>query len=204
MQLHTPFKFAVAVFDCSEFLPHVISTFNGAVLDVVAGSNGHLTNLGAYISGNSTPNTPSLGAGATAQAFHDKILACASEYLGVLGVNLDHQEPVLKEYWLNAMPAGSDHRPHSHYGSVISGCFYAAVPENSGTINFISPRTRFDAVTLDIKEFSPLNCTAWQFAPKAGELYLWESWLQHHVSAASYEGLRLSTAMDIVLTQKQR
>jgi hypothetical protein len=204
MQLHTPFAFAIAVFDCSEFLPHVRSTFDGAQLEVVQGSNGHRTNLKPYAACMKAPEVASLGHGPDAQAFHEKLLACANEYLGALGVDTESQEPMLREYWLNEMPAGSEHRAHSHYGSALSGCFYVDMPENSGTIVFISPRARFDAVALEVETFSSLNCTAWQFAPKPGEFYLWESWLQHYVPASNYTGIRRSTALDIVLKPKQK
>jgi len=86
--------------------------------------------------------------------------------------------------WSIINPPGSSNRAHVHPGCLWSGVYYIQAPEGAGNIEFIEPRTshlmnqpRYKANSKRIKD-----CwTKVRFAPTAGRMLIFPSWLYHAV-----------------------
>ena len=60
----------------------------------------------------------------------------SSIFLNQIGGNTDLYDIKVVNLWINEMRSGSFMSKHSHYGHVISGCYYIDVPQNSGMLRF--------------------------------------------------------------------
>jgi len=93
------------------------------------------------------------------------------------------KEPNLNHMWFNMNFFKDYNRHHCHPENKISGVFYVSTPKNCGNIIFInsSPIEHF----LPLKEingnFNNFNSTHWFLPPLENYLYIFPSWLYHHV-----------------------
>jgi uncharacterized protein (TIGR02466 family) len=95
------------------------------------------------------------------------------------------------------MRTGAVHTAHIHPKSVISGTYYVAVPEGAGALKLEDPRlglmmaapSRRPSAARDNQTFVYLE-------PKAGKLFLWESWLRHEVPPNRAHGERISVSFN--------
>lgn len=132
------------------------------------------------------------------------ILAQAEIFYSKLGYTKnDTVEFKITNLWLNEMVSGSYHERHTHYGNVISGCFYVDVPPGSGGVMFYGPLSRIDKANLDVKEYTVFNSGTWTIVPEAGNMLMWESYLQHEVPTSEFIGKRRSIAFDVSLDIKE-
>ena len=84
--------------------------------------------------------------------------------------------------WINILSPGGVHTGHIHPHSVVSGTYYAAIPEGASAIRFEDPRLglmmaappRLPDAPIEQRPFVPIK-------PEPGTLLLWESWLRHEV-----------------------
>jgi uncharacterized protein (TIGR02466 family) len=127
------------------------------------------------------------------------ILKNVEEYLNYAGYDLSSIKLGVRNIWTNEMVSGSVQKTHNHVGCVMSGCLYLEVPENGGEIKFHSPSLRFDRVRLPVKEYTELNSDIWGLQPKTGQMFIWQSHLQHGVPESVFEGVRKSIAFDVVV-----
>jgi len=88
---------------------------------------------------------------------------------------------------------GSFNRSHIHPGSMWSGVYYVAAPENAGSIEFTEPRTQnlMSSPNYIPNKTRPVEC--WgkvQFDPTPGKMIVFPSWLYHSVNPnlSSLEG----------------
>jgi uncharacterized protein (TIGR02466 family) len=161
---------------------------------------GITTSLGEYTVGKSKSlpisNSPAL------EVFKQTIIDNAVNFMAACGYATDKYVFKLANLWLNEMTSDSYQEAHSHYGNVVSGCFYVDVPEGSGSIVFTGPLSRIDKFMPEIENFSVFNSGAWTIMPEAGSMLLWESYLRHEVPKASFEGVRRSIAFDVSMETK--
>ncbi|MCB2096028.1 MAG: hypothetical protein KDE05_00215 [Parvularculaceae bacterium] len=103
----------------------------------------------------------------------------------------------LDNIWLNILEPGGFHAGHIHPHSVISGTYYAQVPDGASALKFEDPRLpmmmaappRDDAAPADLRNFVYL-------APTAGTALMWESWLRHEVVRNDADDLRISVSFN--------
>lgn len=196
MQIGTPFAVPLAICDFSSHLPFLLRRF-GEVKNLNESSPGHATNLKDYeIDGSVNEH---LGNSVEADSLRTAIAQTAFQLAEKMGYAVKKYEPVVKNFWMNEMVAGAVHPKHSHYGNHFSGCMYIDVPQNSGGIKFSSPVERFDRPKLDVETYTPFNSMTWLFNPEPGQLFIWESWIQHEVPASQFEGVRRSAAFDVIM-----
>ena len=196
--VHTPFVIPVVVADVQEHLPYLRALFTlaHAKEEFCTFMPGFQTTLDNY----NTLQPPYDFAGRP-QLYEDiKELVSSSGKL--LGYAHSGYTPVVRRLWLNEMQSGSESRTHSHIGNHFSACIYVDVPKGADSIVFNSPKQRFDYETIEISEYTPYNSTQWTFNPREGELYLWESWMQHSVPRLEFAGTRRTVALDIVMIKK--
>ena len=86
--------------------------------------------------------------------------------------------------WSIINPPGSSNRSHIHPGCLWSGVYYIQAPKGSGDIEFTDSRT---AHMMNQPKFIPntkrkKECwTKVKFAPEAGKMLIFPSWLYHSV-----------------------
>jgi uncharacterized protein (TIGR02466 family) len=96
---------------------------------------------------------------------------------------------------------GGAHPPHSHPESILSGCFYLKVPENSSPIIFNDPRSYRKYIQyppvfgLDRSRYSLLP--EYVVNPSEGLLLVWPSWLEHQVPPSSINEERIVVAFNM-------
>jgi uncharacterized protein (TIGR02466 family) len=106
----------------------------------------------------------------------------------------------LDSLWINVMEKGAVHAPHIHPHAVISGTYYVAVPPRSGALRFEDPRLPMMMAAPPRKEnANPQNRLFVDVQPKAGTLYLWESWLRHGVEANGARDQRVAISFNYSL-----
>lgn len=191
MQIHTPFITPVAYFEA----PHLIDVTKDWFVD----------DLFYYIPDNHMHTTlKNYTKNASDNFLHRKVFeatlkTCVKDFCEAMGYNISLYNILVNKIWLNTMTDNSSHRLHAHYGSTFSGCFYVEVPENSGVLNFQSPRANLFWSDIQIERFTPFNAKSWFFNPKAGDIFLWESHLCHEVPKLNFDGVRKSIAFDVTL-----
>jgi uncharacterized protein (TIGR02466 family) len=103
----------------------------------------------------------------------------------------------LDSLWVNVMERGGTHSGHIHPHSVVSGSIYIAVPTGSGALKLEDPRlglmmaapTRWPDAPEDLRSFVYAE-------PKAGSVFLWESWLRHEVMPSQSKDARISISFN--------
>jgi uncharacterized protein (TIGR02466 family) len=95
----------------------------------------------------------------------------------------------LDSLWVNVLRGGGGHSGHIHPHSVISGTFYVAVPPGSGALKLEDPRLPMMMAAPTRAPDAPEALRTFVYAePKAGSLFLWESWLRHEVVPGAKAG----------------
>lgn len=197
MEIQTPFVTPIAICDFSAYVPFLIRQFEEAGNLEPSPNHGHTTNLDYYTVDGHTCDK--LGDGKEADELRAAISQAAGEFASKIGYAIDKYVPTTKNFWLNEMVGGGVHPRHYHYGNHFSGCMYVQMPENAAQIRFYNPNDRYDRAQLDVGTYTPCNSATWSFAPKVGQLFMWESWLNHEVPATQFEGVRRSAAFDVVM-----
>jgi uncharacterized protein (TIGR02466 family) len=88
----------------------------------------------------------------------------------------------LDSLWVNVLTGSGGHSGHIHPHSVVSGTFYVAVPPGSGALKLEDPRLAMMMAAPRRADDAPEMLRPFVYAqPKAGSLFLWESWLRHEV-----------------------
>ncbi len=106
------------------------------------------------------------------------------------GFDLGGRKLKLDSLWVNLMKPGGTHSGHLHPHSVVSGTFYVAVPEGSGALKLEDPR-------LPMMMAAPPRDGTFVYAePRAGSLFLWESWLRHEVMTSAAKAERISISFN--------
>ena len=114
-----------------------------------------------------------------------------------LDLDLGGRRLELDSLWINVLEAGGFHTAHIHPNSVISGTHYVRVPKGASAIRFEDPRLAMMMAAPPRMGRSRLdNRTFAAFAPKAGTLLLWESWLRHEVPLNRAKGERISISFN--------
>jgi uncharacterized protein (TIGR02466 family) len=100
-----------------------------------------------------------------------------------LGYNKDYKLDI-GTMWSIINPPGSANRAHVHPGCLWSGVYYIQAPENAGSIEFVEPRTvhLMNQARYIPNQKRPQDCwTKVRFAPTAGRMLIFPSWLYHAV-----------------------
>lgn len=96
----------------------------------------------------------------------------------------------LDSLWINVLKSGGAHSGHIHPHSVVSGTVYVAVPPGSGALRLEDPR-------LGLMMAAPARAGTFHYAePRAGSVFLWESWLRHEVTPNAGKAERISVSFN--------
>jgi uncharacterized protein (TIGR02466 family) len=114
----------------------------------------------------------------------------AAAFATEAGFDLGGRRLKLDSLWVNVMKPGGTHSGHLHPHSVVSGTFYVAVPEGSGALKLEDPRLPM------LMAAPPRDGTFVYAEPRAGSLFLWESWLRHEVMPSTAKAERISVSFN--------
>jgi uncharacterized protein (TIGR02466 family) len=103
----------------------------------------------------------------------------------------------LDTMWINILEPGGFHSGHIHPHSVISGTYYASIPDGAASLKIEDPRLpmmmaappRADDAPQEMRNFVYL-------VPEAGMALLWESWLRHEVVRNEADAPRISISFN--------
>jgi uncharacterized protein (TIGR02466 family) len=103
----------------------------------------------------------------------------------------------LDSLWVNVLKSGGGHSGHLHPHSVVSGTLYIAVPPGSGSLKLEDPRLPMMMAAPGRTPDAPEDSRTFVYAePKAGTIFLWESWLRHEVPAGTTKTDRISVSFN--------
>jgi uncharacterized protein (TIGR02466 family) len=103
----------------------------------------------------------------------------------------------LDSLWANLLKAGGAHSGHIHPHSVVSGTCYIAVPAGAGALKLEDPRLPMLMAAPPRRRDAPADLATFVYAePKAGSVFLWESWLRHEVVPGTGRGERISISFN--------
>ncbi len=107
------------------------------------------------------------------------------------------RKPKLDSLWVNVLKPGGTHSGHIHPHSIISGTVYVCVPKGSGALKLEDPRlSRMMAAPSRLPDAPPEFQPFVYAEPKAGTIFLWESWLTHEVIASKAKSDRISISFN--------
>lgn len=106
--------------------------------------------------------------------------------------------------WVNVNRAGDSNNLHCHPGCFVSGTYYVRVPEamTGGRLVFRDPRgpavAMYETPGIELPWVG--DGVGVRFAPAAGRLLLFPSWLEHSVEPFEGDGERISIAFNASLS----
>ncbi len=105
--------------------------------------------------------------------------------------------------WANVSRRGAYNKIHHHPNHAWSGVYYVAIGESdsgspeSGIIEFLDPRFGVDMIDLPGNPFGGKV----RIEPAPGILLLFPSWLYHYVNPYHGDGIRISIAFNVRITE---
>lgn len=103
----------------------------------------------------------------------------------------------ITQSWINYMETGTNHSPHTHSNSFLSGCFYIDVDKNVDTIDFVQYEYR--PIAFSIKNINDFNTTITSFKVNPYDLIIFPSSLYHAVPKTKNKNTRISLAFNSFL-----
>jgi len=119
-----------------------------------------------------------------------------------LSFDFDHFELFFQEMWLNKNGPGDFNKAHVHPNSLLSGAYYAKVPEKSGNIEFYDPVRERVMCTFPVKQRTRINSQAMEYKGREGLLLIFPGWLQHSVQPNRSEDFRVSISFNMGFRKK--
>jgi len=120
---------------------------------------------------------------------------------------IDYEMSWSVQAWPNVNMKGDYHNLHNHPHSWLSGTYYVSMPDqaaaetfrsdlNPGAISFYDPRPQanMNAIRND-GQVDPEH----RVVPRAGDLFLWPSFLHHFVHPNMVDAPRISISFNVVL-----
>lgn len=103
----------------------------------------------------------------------------------------------LDSLWVNVLDPGGFHAGHIHPHSVVSGTYYARVPDGSASLKLEDPRLPMMMAAPPRADDAPEEARTFVYlAPSAGMVLLWESWLRHEVVRNGSKDARISVSFN--------
>jgi uncharacterized protein (TIGR02466 family) len=199
MQITPIFSVGVGRAKAPELLSFARQLFKDNQHILKPAPNGLSTTLERY---NSTHDCATLKNQKAVEAIKEVIIKNAVDFYAGIGFDVEKLEFTVVNLWLNEMQNESSHNIHTHYGFQLSGCFYVDVPQGSNLIKFYTPLKRVEHGGNPEKTYNQYNAQFFGTSPEEGDMFFWESLLQHAVPTLEFQGVRRSIAYDISISTK--
>ena len=104
----------------------------------------------------------------------------------------------LDSLWVNVLKgAAGGHSGHIHPHSAVSGTVYIRVPAGAAGLKLEDPRLAMMMAAPLRRDDAPEDARSFVYAaPRAGSVFLWESWLRHEVPAGRARSERISISFN--------
>ena len=121
----------------------------------------------------------------------------AAQFAQSLHFDLGGRKLRLDNIWINVLEPGGFHSGHIHPHSVLSGTYYARVPDGAASLKFEDPRLPMMMAAPMRAEDAPIGLRNFVYvAPQAGMMLMWESWLRHEVVRNDGDEPRISISFN--------
>lgn len=131
----------------------------------------------------------------------DKIQEHCKLYVKNLLSISDRTNFYIQNSWINIHKPQDCAQSHIHTNSLISGCLYLKIPENSGQIRFYKNQGYVNlfptATTFDYNEVNHITADFWNLEPKEGMIILFPAHLLHEVDKNNSTEDRYSLAFNL-------
>jgi uncharacterized protein (TIGR02466 family) len=101
--------------------------------------------------------------------------------------------------WANIHLRGQGIGWHRHPNSYLSGVYYSEAPQPCSELLFNDPRKAELVFDVATSEGTQWNSPVYPFAPTAGVMLLFPSWLEHNVPLNPGDKERISIAFNVML-----
>lgn len=106
----------------------------------------------------------------------------------------------IENFWININKKNHYNKMHVHSSSILSGCYYAATPAQSGSI-ILHNRPETSYILGVLKQMGAADTrftvTEQAFIPKAGAVLIFPGWLPHSVEENRSGEDRISIAFNL-------
>lgn len=130
----------------------------------------------------------------------DKIEEHCKLYVKNLLSITDRTSFYLQNSWINIHEPDDFAQSHIHTNSLISGCLYLKIPEDSGQIRFYKNQGHVNlfptSTSFDYNEVNCITSDFWSLEPKEGMIILFPSHLLHEVDKNTSTENRYSLAFN--------
>ncbi|OFX01190.1 MAG: hypothetical protein A3E78_01330 [Alphaproteobacteria bacterium RIFCSPHIGHO2_12_FULL_63_12] len=121
----------------------------------------------------------------------------AVKFAKVAHFDLNGGKLKLDNLWINILDPGGFHSGHIHPHSVISGTYYAQVPDGAAALKFEDPRLPMMMAAPTRDSDAPEEMRSFIYlAPEPGMMLMWESWLRHEVVRNEADEPRISVSFN--------
>ena len=121
----------------------------------------------------------------------------AQKFAQMVCFDLDGGKLKLDNLWINMLDPGGFHSGHIHPHSVISGTYYAQVPDGAASLKFEDPRLPMMMAAPMRDADAPREMRNFVYlAPEPGMMLMWESWLRHEVVRNQSDAPRISVSFN--------
>ena len=112
-------------------------------------------------------------------------------------LDLAGRRPRLDSLWVNLLKGDGGHSGHIHPHSIVSGTVYVRVPDGAAGLRLEDPRLAMMMAAPLRRDDAPEDARSFVYAtPRAGSVFLWESWLRHEVPAGRAKSERISISFN--------
>ena len=115
--------------------------------------------------------------------------------------NFRHDLEYHHEAWININPPGAHNDIHIHPNCHLSGCYYARVFPDCGSIYFRDPRMMSLMLKPPITQATQFMATEVRMRPEPGRIFVFPAWLEHGVEPNSGNEDRVSFAFNVRVSQ---
>lgn len=121
----------------------------------------------------------------------------AAAFAADLHLDLGRKKLKLDSIWINVLEPNGVHTSHVHPYSVLSGTYYVDVPNNASALKLEDPRHPLMMAAPERRDDAPESeRTFVYFAPKAGDVLMWESFVRHEVPMNQAKKSRVSISFN--------
>tara|TARA_B100000085_G_C18509035_1_gene498791 strand:+ start:66 stop:683 length:618 start_codon:yes stop_codon:yes gene_type:complete len=154
-------------------------------------------NLNDWLSGQSSPSNcfhlSSLKDYLEFQPLIDRTTQCVEEFARAYGSDAEY---FCNDAWYNVYTPGQYQEFHTHPNSIFSCVYFVSVPENAPGIYFKRPNSDCMYPPKDISRVTPLQDRHVTAPAVECALVIFRSDLQHSVPPGSFDGKRITIAMN--------
>ena len=114
--------------------------------------------------------------------------------------NISYTEFEITACWINVLPAGAEHKMHSHPNNFLSGAYYVRTTAGGDSINFHDPRAQTGIIRPPVSALTGGNTDQAVVTVNSGTLLLFPAWLPHSVDVNKSEEERISVSFNIMFS----